>query len=306
MSSSRPLSVATFDPYVDFATAPNTPAGLGAPMTLGAGDSQTPSPGAAAQEQLDGDVEQVVSSEQEVPLTMHQPDAPGGSRPTSTAFPTFDTPVSRNAHTPLPTLDDDVLQPPRLFQDGSSVSTPRDSYANSSVVNDSRNALVQESEKPAAVVDSSEEPEDTYNGLEKRQAWYKRPVAWIAAIILLIVIVVAIAVPVSLTRKHGGGSAASSSGGGSGGGGGTPNPASPTGAITGGDGSVVTMENGQTFTYSNKFGGFWVADPENPFSNNAQPNSWTPPLNTSWTWGKDKVYGCVLFSTSLYLLTALT
>jgi glucan 1,3-beta-glucosidase len=34
-----------------------------------------------------------------------------------------------------------------------------------------------------------------------------------------------------------------------------------------------------------------VDDPANPFNNNAQANSWTPPLNTSWTWGKDRVYG---------------
>ena len=34
-----------------------------------------------------------------------------------------------------------------------------------------------------------------------------------------------------------------------------------------------------------------VSDPANPFNNNAQPNSWTPPLNTSWTWGKDRVFG---------------
>ena len=34
-----------------------------------------------------------------------------------------------------------------------------------------------------------------------------------------------------------------------------------------------------------------VSDPANPFSNNAQPNSWTPPLNTSSTWGKDRVFG---------------
>jgi glucan 1,3-beta-glucosidase len=34
-----------------------------------------------------------------------------------------------------------------------------------------------------------------------------------------------------------------------------------------------------------------VEDPSNPFNNNAQPNSWTPPLNTSWVWGQNRVYG---------------
>lgn len=34
-----------------------------------------------------------------------------------------------------------------------------------------------------------------------------------------------------------------------------------------------------------------VSDPNDPFNNNAQANSWTPPLNTSWNWGTDKIYG---------------
>jgi glucan 1,3-beta-glucosidase len=34
------------------------------------------------------------------------------------------------------------------------------------------------------------------------------------------------------------------------------NPGSPTGATTGGDGSVVIMEDGTEFVYQNKFGGF--------------------------------------------------
>lgn len=32
-------------------------------------------------------------------------------------------------------------------------------------------------------------------------------------------------------------------------------------------------------------------DPENPFSNNAQPNSWTPPLDTPWDFGKNRING---------------
>ncbi|KDR69274.1 hypothetical protein GALMADRAFT_77525 [Galerina marginata CBS 339.88] len=59
----------------------------------------------------------------------------------------------------------------------------------------------------------------------------------------------------------------------------------------GGDGSVIKLDNGTEITYRNPFGGFWVQDPKDPFNNNARPNSWTPPLNTSWTWGKDRVYG---------------
>lgn len=32
-------------------------------------------------------------------------------------------------------------------------------------------------------------------------------------------------------------------------------------------------------------------DPKDPFNNAARPNSWTPPLNTSWDWTADRVYG---------------
>ncbi|KAF9045268.1 glycoside hydrolase family 5 protein [Panaeolus papilionaceus] len=60
---------------------------------------------------------------------------------------------------------------------------------------------------------------------------------------------------------------------------------------TGGDGSTITMENGTTFIYRNSFGGIWVQDPEKPFSNDAQPNSWTPPLSQKWRWGVDRANG---------------
>ncbi|KAL1745091.1 glycoside hydrolase family 5 protein [Schizophyllum fasciatum] len=51
------------------------------------------------------------------------------------------------------------------------------------------------------------------------------------------------------------------------------------------------MEDGTKFRYNNTFGGFWVFDPEDPFNNNAQPNTYTPPLNETWNFGKDKIYG---------------
>ncbi len=34
-----------------------------------------------------------------------------------------------------------------------------------------------------------------------------------------------------------------------------------------------------------------IQDSADPYNQNAQPNSWTPPLNTSWTWGKDRISG---------------
>ncbi|KAF8970877.1 glycoside hydrolase family 5 protein [Flammula alnicola] len=100
----------------------------------------------------------------------------------------------------------------------------------------------------------------------KHTKWYARTrPPFIALLVLSIVIIVVLAVflPVFflVVRKHGG------------------------------NGSVIKLENGTEFTYKNPFGGFWVQDPGDPFNNNAQPNSWTPPLNASWTWGKDRVYG---------------
>jgi glucan 1,3-beta-glucosidase len=68
-------------------------------------------------------------------------------------------------------------------------------------------------------------------------------------------------------------------------------PPGNSGIIYGGDGTVVTTENGSTFTYSNKFGGYFVVDPDDPFNNNARAQSWSPPLNQSWQWGTDVVRG---------------
>ena len=72
--------------------------------------------------------------------------------------------------------------------------------------------------------------------------------------VAVVVIVLAVALPVTLVHKH-------SSSTGSGGSGGasaaspTSNPESPTGAVSGGNGTVIKTENGQTFTYINNFGG---------------------------------------------------
>ncbi|KAK6978188.1 glycoside hydrolase family 5 protein [Favolaschia claudopus] len=124
--------------------------------------------------------------------------------------------------------------------------------------------------------------------------------------LLLILLILVIALPVALTRHHHSSNTASSGGGGEntggtgdsggdggggdGGGGGNQNS-----LIVGGDGSTVTTDDGESFVYNNSFGGFWVSSSANsdPFHPTvaAQPNSWTPPLNQSWVWGRDRVYG---------------
>lgn len=45
------------------------------------------------------------------------------------------------------------------------------------------------------------------------------------------------------------------------------------------NGSTVTMENGQTFTYVNNFGGYYS---NLPFDDSAKAQSYTPALNESW------------------------
>ncbi|KAI5120174.1 hypothetical protein M0805_008440 [Coniferiporia weirii] len=111
-----------------------------------------------------------------------------------------------------------------------------------------------------------------------RRSGRRRRLLWLAGLAAIFIVAAAVAIPVGIVfgeKKNGSGSASSRSD-------------LPT---SGGDGSTVTTEDGTTFTYVNKFGGFWVDDPADPFNNNARPNSWTPPLNSSWTWGVDKVYG---------------
>jgi aryl-phospho-beta-D-glucosidase BglC (GH1 family) len=117
----------------------------------------------------------------------------------------------------------------------------------------------------------------------------------IAVIIgVIVVIAIAVAVPVyfvvirpKMLGTSGGGGAGSTASGA------TSGPGKPQNAVakSGGDGSKVTTDDGKTFTYSNKFQGYWVSDPDNPFDNSAQAQSYTPPLNQTWKYGTDRIYG---------------
>jgi len=124
----------------------------------------------------------------------------------------------------------------------------------------------------------------------QRRSFTARKVIAFAAAIVVIVLAVVLPVYFVVIRKHNTNSS-SSSGSGSGSGSSSSGGSSKSNAKTGGDGSTVTLANGTTFIYNNSFGGYWVEDPDNPWNNDARPNSWTPPLNTSWTWGVDRVYG---------------
>lgn len=125
----------------------------------------------------------------------------------------------------------------------------------------------------------------------------KRRLFWLmAALAGLVVIVAAVVIPIyfKVIKPN---NRATQSLGNSPGGPGSTQPGSPgtvpQSGVSGGDGSTVNTETGSTFVYNNSFGGFWYYDPADPFKNNAQAQSWTPPLNTSWKWGIDKIYGYV-------------
>lgn len=149
---------------------------------------------------------------------------------------------------------------------------------------------------PAA--DLSESP----RYLEEKRSTYSSPlsksrrkIVIFGSIAAAIVIIVAVVVPVCLTvLKHKANNNDTTS---------APSPTSTgtgTGgssliAVTGGNGSTITTENGTTFTYINPFGGTWYWDENDPFNNNAQANSWTPPLNQTFGFGIDKIFGSVTF-----------
>ncbi|KAJ7624666.1 glycoside hydrolase family 5 protein [Roridomyces roridus] len=111
---------------------------------------------------------------------------------------------------------------------------------------------------------------------------------------ILVVVVLAVVLPVYFVvikphQKHSSNNSDASTSGGSSTGAGTTTTKS--GVTTGGDGSTVTTSSGETFVYSNKFGGYWVENLDDPFNDDAAPNDWTPPLNTTWDWGVNKIYG---------------
>ncbi len=95
--------------------------------------------------------------------------------------------------------------------------------------------------------------------------------------------------PVALLtkNKNSDGSSSGSGGGGSGGGGSGSN-----GATSGTTGSLITMSDGTTFTYTNTFGGDWAEDPTSPFASGGKAQSWSKRIGSEeWVWGQDVARG---------------
>lgn len=164
---------------------------------------------------------------------------------------------------------------------------------------DSAGALNPDGEKAITTPTTPSTPDQKRPWTRRRKIFLIADMVAVAALLIAI-----IAVPVLVTqhrRSSSAGSSSSSSGSGSGsgsngdgdthGGGGNTNGASSL--TMGGDGSTVSTETGETFTYSNKFGGFWVHDDNDPFNNNAQAQSWSPPLNESWDYQNNVIRGYV-------------
>ncbi|KAF8270225.1 glycoside hydrolase superfamily [Lactarius quietus] len=212
-------------------------------------------------------------------------------RPVSTVNSDYGTPLQY----PL-SLDSATLEPPRasFFNPGLSPdlgNTPRESIAPSA------SALEQDGPTPAESTTFLPAGKESETVPPPRaiatKPLYRRPAYWAVAIAALVAIILAVILPVYflVIHKNNGSSGPSGNGNGSGSGNGNgKNPPSSPSATSGGNGSTVYSGN-TSFIYLNPFGGYWVYDPQDPFNDSAAPNSWTPPLNTSWNWATDRVFG---------------
>lgn len=151
-------------------------------------------------------------------------------------------------------LANDELQPPRAsYLLPSEGSSPRDSYHPPSSNTSTAGLGVSGKEAPPHGDDAGAYP--TNDSL--RRPFFRRPLVWLALVAAIIVIALAVVLPVVFVvvkpRQHNSNAAGEVPGTT---GGGSDNPGSPTGATSGGNGSLIKTEDGSTFTYVNPFGGF--------------------------------------------------
>ncbi|CCA73562.1 related to EXG1-exo-beta-1,3-glucanase (I/II), major isoform [Serendipita indica DSM 11827] len=127
----------------------------------------------------------------------------------------------------------------------------------------------------------------------------KKIVFWALTALALAIIAAAVVIPVYIfvikKKDNSGGGSGSNSGHSNTGHGGNNNNNNNNNQDTtvtwGGDGSIVTKEDGSTFRYNNTHGGYWVFDPKNPLNNSARAQSTTPSLAEPWKWGEDQIFG---------------
>lgn len=111
----------------------------------------------------------------------------------------------------------------------------------------------------------------------------------ICSILLLIIIAAGVVVYFLVIRKHT--SSKSATGSSSSSTSTAPSVPAQKIVVTGGNGSLLTFSDGTTATYTNNFGGSWYYDPNDPFNMNAQAQTYSPPLNTTFRFGVDRIYG---------------
>ena len=192
-----------------------------------------------------------------------------------------------------------VPNPPFMLQQRDSLASSFDSIPAGSTTNNfihpSSSLTPLDPSKldvPYPHYDPDPNPED-FPTEKPTRPWYTRP-RWSCLILLALLLTITIVLGAyfgskKLKPKHAASGASK------------PSPASPSSpaspntptVVFGGDGTVVTTDQGTTFTYNNSFGGYFVTDSGNPFNNAARAQSWSPALNETWTWGKDRVLGCV-------------
>lgn len=96
----------------------------------------------------------------------------------------------------------------------------------------------------------------------------------VGGFIVLIATGIAVAVPLAIRSANNGGGSSSAAA-----------------ATSGTNGSVITTEDGTTFTYVNNFGGQWVSDPAAPFGKGGKAQSWSKSIGEEWAWGQDVIRG---------------
>ncbi|KAF9013054.1 glycoside hydrolase superfamily [Cyathus striatus] len=133
----------------------------------------------------------------------------------------------------------------------------------------------------------------TRTPLKMSRAPRSRRTKWLIALAVLIVVAVAVAVPVALTSgKHKNNAVSSSGSNGSNSTSGGSKGGTSNGATNGTSGSVVTLDDGTTFTYVNDFGGDWAANPTDPFAAGGKAQSWSKRVGAEqWVWGTDVARG---------------
>ncbi|KAF5316968.1 hypothetical protein D9611_003607 [Ephemerocybe angulata] len=208
-------------------------------------------------------------------------------RPLSTADS-----LAAATHTPLPAADGASLKEPQPhFLDSRTPSSVGQGGA--SALGDSTTAFGKgELTNSDGAGSAIEEP--VANPAKKRRTLTFALIALLALAVVVLAVILPVYFKVIKKKDGNTGSASSSSSNGGSDGSAAPTPtstASPTRATTGGDGSTITAEDGTTFTYANSFGGIWVADPDDPYNDGARPNSWTPALNETFDYGKNRMYG---------------